>query len=211
MHQGPILEFTVDMVAGYNCFELDQIIVHLSRRNTITELKLMNGYADGAFEQYAVPFSIYSLHQLTYLRLFDCYIKHKPTFSGFGSLTTLCLESVSIAPKTLLHLLSKSSLLKRVNLYLYYQDEDGHMPFIDLLECIHLVEHLKIGDSEWIKKCLIVEEAPQKLPTSLVHLKKVSFEMCFNSKHGLSIIALLIKSSPNLERIKLGTLWYRRD
>nr|XP_043634797.1 F-box/FBD/LRR-repeat protein At1g13570-like [Erigeron canadensis]XP_043634798.1 F-box/FBD/LRR-repeat protein At1g13570-like [Erigeron canadensis] len=205
MHQGPILQFTCDMRAGRNRFLIDQIILHLSRSNTVTELKLqLNG--DG--HPYVLPFSIYSLQKLTYLHLFDCRIRHKPTFSGFGSLTTLCLRCVSIYGETLLRLLSKSPLLKTVTLSLFCRGE--HISFIELLECLPLVENLTIAN-EWIDMCLFVEAGPQKLPSPLVHLKYVSLDMCFVSDHGLSLLSVLIKSSPNLEKINLQSRRYYRD
>ncbi|GKC66605.1 F-box/FBD/LRR-repeat protein-like protein, partial [Tanacetum coccineum] len=54
-----------------------------------------------------------------------------------------------------------------------------------------------------------------KLPTALVHLKYVYVDyMCFLDKYGhygLPFVALLIRSSPNLEKLKLQILNFSNE
>nr|XP_043639682.1 F-box/FBD/LRR-repeat protein At1g13570-like [Erigeron canadensis] len=201
LHQGPILQLTLDMHASEYVLEIDQIILHLSRKNTVTELKLQ---FDSNGDLYILPLSIYSLHQLTNLHLDGCKILHPLTFSGFGSLTTLYLDDVRIRAKTLLHLLSKSPLLKRVTLlYDLYDNDYVPVPFIELFECLPLIEHLTTSVALF-DLCLNKDAAPQKLPTSLVHLRYMCLEdIRIPGHNGLSCLALLIKPSPNLEKINL--------
>lgn len=99
-HQGPILEFTLKIDADDSCFEIDHIITHLSRKNTIKKLTLVMDC------EYRLPSSIFSLYQLTDLHLQWCDLLLEPVFNGFDCLTTLFLNNVNIYKRTLLHLLS---------------------------------------------------------------------------------------------------------
>ncbi|KAF5787168.1 putative leucine-rich repeat domain superfamily, F-box-like domain superfamily [Helianthus annuus] len=100
LHQGPIQEFTLTtMNAPDTCFEIDQIILHLSRNHTVLKFRL-------DLDVFRLPLSLFSLHQLTDLSLYRCQIKHIPVFNRFGSLTSLSLEKVWISMESLLHLLS---------------------------------------------------------------------------------------------------------
>ncbi|KAF5757565.1 putative FBD domain-containing protein [Helianthus annuus] len=57
----------------------------------------------------------------------------------------------------------------------------------------------------WIK-CFAKGAIPQKLPTSLVHLKCLDlcgFEFCFGREVDLLSALLLVTSSPNIETIKI--------
>ncbi|KAM0058877.1 putative F-box-like domain superfamily protein [Helianthus debilis subsp. tardiflorus] len=82
LRQGPIHEFTLLMNAGRTCFELDQILLHLSGNHTIKKLTLTLHHSD----PYGLPLSVFLLHHLTDLYLENCAINHKPIFNGFGSL-----------------------------------------------------------------------------------------------------------------------------
>ncbi|KAJ0643528.1 putative FBD domain-containing protein [Helianthus annuus] len=57
-------------------------------------------------------------------------------------------------------------------------------------------------------KWLILDAVPQELPTSLIHLKELCFEeICFLQGYGLTFLLILVKCSPNLEKIKLEIDW----
>ncbi|MFS8031596.1 putative FBD domain, leucine-rich repeat domain superfamily, F-box-like domain superfamily [Helianthus anomalus] len=89
LHQGPIHEFTLD--ADDNFFEIDQIILHLSRNHTLKKLTL--GFCETGV--YKLPSSVFSLHHLMDLDLEWCDIDHKQIFNGsFGSLTSLSLREI---------------------------------------------------------------------------------------------------------------------
>ncbi|MFS7983655.1 putative FBD domain-containing protein [Helianthus anomalus] len=56
---------------------------------------------------------------------------------------------------------------------------------------------------EW----LVLNSVPQRLPTLLFHFKYFCFEnMWFADGHGLAFLLVLIKCSPNLEKIKLEVI-----
>ncbi|KAJ0698086.1 putative FBD domain, leucine-rich repeat domain superfamily, F-box-like domain superfamily [Helianthus annuus] len=221
MRQGPIHEFTFHTIGTYHCFELDQIIFHLSRNHAVKKLKL-------AFNRltfsYKLPLCAFSMHQLTDLDLRNVDIDHQPIFSGFGSLRSLCLYYVKISTKALLHLLSSCPSLKRFTLV------SSHLNFIlmgflnvseyckllqlgfigckdctivELFECLPVIEHLTIyggTPQPW----LVPDSVPNELPTSLIHLKYFCFNrLYFGDDHGLIFLLILIKCSPNLEKIEL--------
>ncbi|KAI3688363.1 hypothetical protein L1987_82075 [Smallanthus sonchifolius] len=202
MHQGPILEFTLSMKVDGSCVEIDNIILHLSKKNTVKILKLDFLY-DG-YEGYTLPISLFSLHQLTDMHLNDCSLFHERSFNEFGCLTTLHLESVYTYEKTLMRLLSSCPLLKRLTL-----DSDGATVFdsgrstiADLFECLPVLEYLSV--TFFIVKCFVPNRLPKELPTTLVHLKYLCMDsVCFIHEYGLPFLVLLIRSSPNLEKLKL--------
>lgn len=115
-HRGPIVEFSLSVTrTDDTCVEIDHIIAHLSRTDTLKKLSVEFG--DG----YRLPFSIFSLHQLTDLYIYMGHINHQPTFNGFANLTSLYLDSVNISKNALLHLLSKCPLLKSACLVSSYK------------------------------------------------------------------------------------------
>nr|GEY36293.1 hypothetical protein [Tanacetum cinerariifolium] len=160
LHQGPILEFTLSMHgANYGCVEIDQMITHLSRKNTVTKLMLdLNN-------SYRLPLSIFSLQQLTDLTLTHFVRIHDGT-GCFGI-------------------------------------DDKGAALIELLKCLHGVAQLTCG--LWnvgFEKSVF----PRELPTLLVHLKYVCLvHWSFIDKFWLRLLALLMRSSPNLEKIEILT------
>ncbi|GJY65609.1 F-box/FBD/LRR-repeat protein-like protein [Tanacetum coccineum] len=200
LHQGPILEFTLSMHgANYGCVEIDQMITHLSRKNTVTKLMLdLNN-------SYRLPLSIFSLQQLTDLTLTHCEIDHQPPSNGFASLTSLCLEGVDITKKTHLDLISSCPVLKRLELNASddgsgcFGIDDKGAALIELLKCLHGVAQLTFGLWNFEKSVF-----PRELPTLLVHLKYVCLvHWSFIDKFWLHLLALLMRSSPNLEKIEI--------
>ncbi|KAI3727088.1 hypothetical protein L1987_66897 [Smallanthus sonchifolius] len=202
MHEGPILEFTLSMRVDGSCFEIDNIILHLSKKNTVKILKLDFLY-DG-YEGYTLPISLFSLHQLTDMHLRDCALFHERSFNEFGCLTTLHLESVYTYETTLLRLLSNCPLLKRFTLDCNGATvfDSGSSTIADLFECLPLLEYLSF--SFFMVKCFVPERLPKELPTTLVHLKYLCVQyLCFIQEYGFPFLVLLIRSSPNLEKLKL--------
>ncbi|KAM0045028.1 putative FBD domain, leucine-rich repeat domain superfamily, F-box-like domain superfamily [Helianthus debilis subsp. tardiflorus] len=189
MHEGPIHEFTLSMKVDTSCVEIDHIILHLSKKNTLKILKL--DFEAGGDEGHRLPISLFSLHQLTSLYLHGCALYQRRSFNEFGCLTTLYLRSVWTHKKTLHRLLSSCPLLKRLTIghgmtILY---DDGGSTIADLFECL---------------PDFLPRRFPKKLPTSLVHLKYLCVDtLCFSHIYGLPFLALLIRSAPNLEKLKL--------
>ncbi|KAF5787906.1 putative F-box domain, FBD domain, leucine-rich repeat domain superfamily [Helianthus annuus] len=192
MRQGPIHEFIFHSNRSCHFYELDQIIFHLSRNHTVKKLTLAS---------YKLPLCAFSLHQLTDLDL--CYVNfdHQPIFSGFGSLRSLSLIKVKISRKAFLHLLSNCPSLKRFNLQGDIGSKD--CTIIELFECLPVIEHLTIWGN-CVDPWLVLDSIPKELPTTLIHLKCFRFNnICFVDDHGLTFLAVLIKCSPNLEKIEL--------
>ncbi|XP_076885015.1 F-box/FBD/LRR-repeat protein At1g13570-like [Bidens hawaiensis] len=202
-HQGPIHEFTLSLRADGSCVEIDHIILHLSNKNTIKKLKLdFSGIGS-----YMLPFSLFSLHQLTDLYLTTCTLKLQSSFTGFGSLTTLCLEDIGICQKELLRLLANCLSLRRLSLL-----SDGgtivecqDCTIADLIECVPNIEYLSLTFFIFT----IFYPLPKELSTRLVHLKYLCLEwVWFHHKYAVPFLVLLIKSSPNLEKLKLDLSEY---
>ncbi|KAI3688366.1 hypothetical protein L1987_82078 [Smallanthus sonchifolius] len=198
MHEGPIHEFTLSMEADGSCVEIDHIILHLSKKNTVKILKLdFNG-------RYKLPLSFFSLHQLTDLYLNDCALELQPLFNGFGSLTTLYVQFLWTCEKALLRLLSSCPLLKRLTINSDAATITGIDDFtiVDLFECLPVIEYLSVWF--YIVLCFGTDRLPKELPTALIHLKCLCIEyICFRHKYGLPFLFFLLEAPPNLEKLKL--------
>ncbi|KAJ0680368.1 putative FBD domain, F-box-like domain superfamily protein [Helianthus annuus] len=86
------------------------------------------------------------------------------------------------------------------------QDFDDKCTTNELFKCLPVIEHL----TTWrhLSRWLVLDAVPQELPTSLIHLKELCFEeICFLQGYGLTFLLILVKCSPNLEKIKLEIDW----
>ncbi|KAL9998139.1 putative F-box domain, FBD domain, leucine-rich repeat domain superfamily [Helianthus debilis subsp. tardiflorus] len=201
--QIPIQELTLSMGNHYDYLEFDQIILNLSRNHSVKKLTLIG--SDWHSSWYNLPISVFSMHNLTELNLSYFELDHPPILSVFGSLRILYLWNVSIPAQTLLHLLSNCPSLKSFGLLLA-QDFDDKCTTNELFKCLPAIEHLTTWRhlSQW----LVLDAVPQELPTSLIHLKELCFEeICFLQGYGLTFLLILVKCSPNLEKIKLEIDW----
>ncbi|KAK1429028.1 hypothetical protein QVD17_11227 [Tagetes erecta] len=80
----------------------------------------------------------------------------------------------------------------------------GKSTIIDLFKCLPVIEYLSLSSN--IVECFVPQRLPKKLPTTLIHLKGLFLNsVCFSHKYGLHFLALLIRSSPNLEKLQLDT------
>ncbi|KAJ0639567.1 putative F-box domain, leucine-rich repeat domain superfamily, F-box-like domain superfamily [Helianthus annuus] len=166
-HQGPIHELILFMnnyLEHYDCFEFDQIILHLSRNHPVKKLILegLNG-TDNFW--YKLPNSVFALHHLTDLYLSFFYIDHPSIFNGFRSrsLRKLDLSDIQISTQTLLHLLSNCPSLKTLSLVSTHLNISSHiMDFLNLSEYRNVLQYLwEPGDTCTISellKCLPVIE-----------------------------------------------------
>ncbi|GKC21058.1 F-box/FBD/LRR-repeat protein-like protein [Tanacetum coccineum] len=76
-----------------------------------------------------------------------------------------------------------------------------------LFDCLPAIESLSCWRG--IIECCVEDGVPQELPTALVHLKYLFIEdICFVYDVGLRILVLLIRSSPNLEKLKVELFKY---
>ncbi|KAJ0639586.1 putative FBD domain, leucine-rich repeat domain superfamily, F-box-like domain superfamily [Helianthus annuus] len=202
LRQGPIYELTLQLSEYEDAYlELDQIVSHLSRNYTVKKLTLYGWYNDCG---YKVPISIFSFHHLQDLVMSKVDLYHPPIFNGFDSLESLVLRDVAIPTKTLLHLLLNCPSLK--NLSLLVRALDDKCTINELLACLPAIEHLTTWPhiSEWV----VLDSVPQKLPTSLIHLRYLCFkDMTLVERCGLAFLLVFIKCSPNLEKVKLQIYW----
>ncbi|KAJ0478662.1 putative leucine-rich repeat domain superfamily [Helianthus annuus] len=134
--QGPTQEFTLSILSHETCFEIVQIILHLSRNHTLKRLTL-DFYN---YTSYRIPLCVFSLHHLTDLRLENCHVNLKPIFNGLGSLVRLTLYKTWMSRETLLHLLSGCPSLKSLCVMLENQVFNFNNPSImELFKCLTLM------------------------------------------------------------------------
>ncbi|KAJ0549107.1 putative F-box domain, FBD domain, leucine-rich repeat domain superfamily [Helianthus annuus] len=189
LHQGPIHEFTLSMVVDDSCVEIDHIILHLSKKNT---LKILNLDLRG---NYSLPSSFFSLHYITELYITSCVFDRQPSSNGFRSLTTLNLQEIWISEKALMRLLSSCPLLKTLTIMSDYTTIDvfGDFTIADFIECLPNIEYLSV----WFSIFLLPS-------TTLVHLKYLCMEWIWlRHKYAVPFLVHLIRSFPNLEKLKL--------
>ncbi|KAJ0730246.1 putative FBD domain, leucine-rich repeat domain superfamily [Helianthus annuus] len=189
LHQGPIHEFTLSMAVDGSCVEIDHILLHLSKKNT---LKILNLDLRG---NYSLPSSFFSLHYITELYITSCVFDRQPSSNGFRSLTTLNLQEIWISEKALMRLLSSCPLLKTLTIMSDYTTIDvfGDFTIADFIECLPNIEYLSV----WFSIFLLP-------PTTLVHLKYLCMEWIWlRHKYAVPFLVHLIRSFPNLEKLKL--------
>ncbi|KAI7726305.1 hypothetical protein M8C21_014361 [Ambrosia artemisiifolia] len=200
LHQGPIREFSLCISQLVSCCEIDQIILHLSRNATLKKLTLC---IESGIDHKLLP-AFFKLQQLTDLKLQNCAFQPPVTFKGFSRLVTLSFNNVSITAKVFLMFISNCPQLKDFTLI----GDEKHLMgcwnsgFVKLFECLPLVERLRMS---WYPiKCFATGVMPQKLPTSLVHIKYLRLQgLSFAREIDLLSALLLVTSSPNIDTIIL--------
>ncbi|KAI3783386.1 hypothetical protein L1987_42465 [Smallanthus sonchifolius] len=203
LRQGLIHEFTLTTTEHHTFSETDQILLDLATSHTVKKLTLdfFNSKSNG------LPLSVFSLHHLMDLYLAYCDIDHKLVFNVFGSLTSLSLNRVTISMETLLHILSNCPSLKSCSCLPMAIHEEAFLGYerpniVELFKCLPVIEQFTTWD--YFFKAFVLEPVRQVLPTSLIHLKYFCFEdMGFVDGDHLAFLAVLVKCSPNLEKIKL--------
>ncbi|KAJ0754194.1 putative FBD domain, leucine-rich repeat domain superfamily, F-box-like domain superfamily [Helianthus annuus] len=195
--QATIQEFTLSIYPDETCFEIDQILLHLSRNHTLKRLTL----DFLGCNSYCLPLCVFSLRHLTDLHLEHCYVDLKPIFNGLGSLVRLTLNKTWISRKPFLHLLSGCPSLKSLCVKLENLIHENRNPSImELFKCLTHIEHL----TTWGYITTIVQDWMPELPPSLIHLKYFCIEeLCFGPSNGCAFLGVLLKCSPNLEKIKI--------
>ncbi|GJT74352.1 F-box/FBD/LRR-repeat protein-like protein [Tanacetum coccineum] len=181
--------------------KIDPILTYLSRKTRVKKLKF-----DFAWAGHILPLSHYSFRHLTDLHLIRCGFHLPPTFNGFRSLTSLYLEEVIISTRTLQHLFSNCPLLKTVILDIRNPCISGSIggpTSSAIFECLPVIETFSIS-FHLIRAFGAIDKVPRELSITLIHLKYLRLDgVYFNNKTHLSILALLIISSLNLEKLKV--------
>ncbi|KAI7749546.1 hypothetical protein M8C21_021913, partial [Ambrosia artemisiifolia] len=203
MHEGPIHEFTLSMEVDRSCVEIDHIIRHLSKKNTVKILKLELKWV------YKLPLSLFSLHKLTGLYLSGCVLDHQPSSNVFRSLTTLYLDNIRTCKKELLCLVSSCPSLKRLTILSDAGtiNDGGDYTIADLIKCVPLIEYLSLMffiflinvDEEFDESVMgpfIPEECSDILLERLNDLEILHF--C-NEENELAFVKLILAKSPVLK------------
>jgi len=149
---------------------------------------------------------LFAMHQLTDLYLGGWIIACESTFDGFDSLTTLHLKVVGFTKKSLIQHLSNLPSLKsfshETDFDTVYRDDDSTLT--EIFDCLPVIEHLRISLYEI--KTIANGVVPTELPSSLVHLKYLHLDFVSAIDDGLPFFFLLIRCSPNLEKLKIEML-----
>ncbi|KAK1429030.1 hypothetical protein QVD17_11229 [Tagetes erecta] len=117
------------------------------------------------------------------------------------------MQDVMVSRISLLLVLCDCPLLKSVSLDIDNSEfqESDNCTITDLFDCLRVVENLSIGFGaiEFFAQGVF----PQELPITLDHLKYLCLkDICFIHNYGLPVLALLIKSSLNLGKLKIEIL-----
>ncbi|KAM0003278.1 putative F-box domain, leucine-rich repeat domain superfamily, F-box-like domain superfamily [Helianthus debilis subsp. tardiflorus] len=143
LHQGPILEFSLCLDEIDSCWEIDQIILHLSRNYALKEFQLWISSGD----KYKLLPAFFNLQHLTALKLQNCAFQPPVTFKGFERLVILHFYYVSITAEVFLRFISNCPLLKEFTLIGYERNFLGlwSCNFMELFERLPLVERLRLS------------------------------------------------------------------
>ncbi|XP_042757752.1 LOW QUALITY PROTEIN: F-box/FBD/LRR-repeat protein At1g13570 [Lactuca sativa] len=204
-----ILEFSISINTDAKIVdEIDQIIFHLSKSKNIKKFifKFWSKYNFSLeyVKRYKLPSMFFSLQGLEHLHLTHCVIELPLTFDGFITLRSLELFDANITAQTLQQILTNCPILEEFILMGCQNDsttQGDKCTFLELSERLPLVQVLKISKS-YIKQHVTTNDM-KKLLTSLVHLRILCFDVCFQKEDGLSYALNVISSSPNLEKIKI--------
>ncbi|GJT95361.1 F-box/FBD/LRR-repeat protein-like protein [Tanacetum coccineum] len=180
IHDGPINEFTLSLCLSRKHVKIDPILTYLSRKTRVKKLKNFFGWPD-----HSLPLSHYSFGYLTDLCLIRCRFHIPPTFNRVGSLTSLYLHEDIRDP--------------------CISGSIGGPTISEIFECLLVIETFSISfDLIRVFRDIDIHEVTRELSTTLIHLKYLRIDgVYFTNEAELSVLALLIKSSPNLEKLKV--------
>ncbi|KAJ0642641.1 putative F-box domain, FBD domain, leucine-rich repeat domain superfamily [Helianthus annuus] len=201
-HNGPtILKFEFCCYQLQMDSEFDQIISYLARGNKVKKLCFIIKK-----NCYKLPISFFSLQKLEVIHLENCIFEPPLIFDKFSWLRKMKCMDVDVSAQMLERFLSKCPLLKHISLNRYKEGTDfvaggNKFTFVDLLQCVPLIQDLEIADS--YMKYLCPGGMPHKLPTSLVHLKYLCLDVCMTEQNEISFVLCMIRSSPLLGKLTL--------
>ncbi|KAM0003285.1 putative F-box domain, RST domain, leucine-rich repeat domain superfamily [Helianthus debilis subsp. tardiflorus] len=191
LHQGPLLELSLCISQLISCCEIDQIILHLSKSATLKKFTLCIKSGD---DHKLLP-AFFNLQQLTVLKLQNCVFQPPVTFKGFSRLVSLCFNNVSLTAKVLLRFIYNCPQLKDFTL----TGNENILRDVGILTLLSV--YLWLSVSCFATGVMLM---PQKLPTSLVHLKYLCLTgLSFARETDLLSALLLVTSPPNIDTIVL--------
>ncbi|XP_076907986.1 F-box/FBD/LRR-repeat protein At1g13570-like [Bidens hawaiensis] len=200
LHKGPqILEFKCLVSFLHMESEFAQIISYLAMRNCVKELSFTNDNSS-----YKLPSSFFSLQGLERLLLQSCTFEPPLTVNGFSQLKRIVFGNVEVTAQVLQRFLSKCPLLEEFIL-IGTQENDfaaegtNKFSFVDLFSYMPLIKTLAI--SKYFMKYLCAGASPHYLPTSLVHLKCMVWDVCLTEQNVISFTLCMLRSSPVLKKI----------
>ncbi|KAL2531546.1 F-box/fbd/LRR-repeat protein [Abeliophyllum distichum] len=212
-HQGPITKLTLIIPKLIGCSAIDHLIYFLSK-NSVEEFTFK------IQDRYQFPSSLFMCLRLKHLSLSTCAINPPSSFNGFKRLISLELEDVSIDAAVLGNLISKCPLLEQLvlDILVKFDGLEIAAPMLKLfkLKCYKpSICFLKSQLLEMVKLCLTMlllsffkflaaDKVQTKLSATLNNLKVLELSaICLDSLVELSCSMLLIRSSPNLEKLNI--------
>ncbi|XP_055823230.1 F-box/FBD/LRR-repeat protein At1g13570-like [Solanum dulcamara] len=181
LHEGPITEFTLDVVRLESCPEIDNFVFFL--RNHIQHLVLHLPVR----KLYKLPSSLFTCSQLRHLDLHYCSIDHLSSFQGFDKLISLELCGISISSELLESLISHCPLLEQLLLSIS-KDLDRieiNAPMLRLFSFIGDISSVCLKNVPRLVNVSLVGDSVQaenldfaKIFESCFALEHLSFDIC---------------------------------
>ncbi|XP_071739622.1 F-box/FBD/LRR-repeat protein At1g13570-like [Rutidosis leptorrhynchoides] len=218
LHTSPLLEFTL-LINRNLSFEIDPIILYLSRKNSTLQRLTLANHSD---HRYKLPISFFSFNKLEYLALKKFVCKPPLTFNSFCTLRYLCFyDNVEITTKSLKRILTNCPLLQE--LYLYGKKENGEkdngcaiaeedkLTFVELFESSPRLENLAIekyyieneqsNDSQSIAMDFLGLQEHSNF--KLYHLNKLVMKNFSNLAIEMEFLKLIVTQAPVLQKIRI--------
>ncbi|CAJ2635381.1 unnamed protein product [Trifolium pratense] len=157
-------------------------------------------------ERYKIPQCLFACQSLDRLQLYSCWLKLPTTFEGLGNLTTLDLDHVTITQDDLEKLISGCPLLQTLVL----MDIDNvtqinvHAPNLKVFDVLGKFEDISFNNTFQLEKYLAAGVVPIKLPTPWIYLNDLFLCINFNDLKEISAALCLLRSSPNLRKLKIS-------
>ncbi|KAJ4961769.1 hypothetical protein NE237_021679 [Protea cynaroides] len=120
--------------------------------------------------------------------------------SGFCQVTqNICFKNTPLLACVSLNIYCYGFKPKRLN-----QEEGDISRIIKVFGCFVGVEKLAVGGN--FLKFLAVDFVPKRLPNAYNHMKSLDLEVCFNDVHMVSMALCLLRSTPNLQELKIDAV-----
>ncbi|KAL2525336.1 F-box/fbd/LRR-repeat protein [Abeliophyllum distichum] len=205
LHQGPLIKFALQVPAFRSCPDIDQWI-DLMANNTVQDFTLHISRGDN----HKLPSRIFTFHQLRKLKLYKCVFNPPLGFKGFNKILNLNLQNVDLVPETFPNFISACPMLERLRMvdctsFDCLEIDAPKLKFLEFhgsLSCLPSLEELHL--QAFALESLAKDTLPKKLPVTLKTLKILHLsDMYFEKIEEISCALCLIRSSPNLQKLKV--------